>query len=305
MPQFAALWQAIGVSSSIAIGAITGAVAGFVGSGNSSGLVAGAFAGAAFGTLGKWKAARPFARTAKSVAHAAVGGVQHLIQGGKFGHGFFSAGFTQALGGPIGRIDPWNPGVSPQRVIAAAVVGGTASRLTGGKFANGAITGAFSRALNDELHPFVRETVTSFQKQRFWREFGGLPLNKFRAIFPSIAAGNDDFLLQTIQSGLYDEYYRSGAYGELLSVGRSANDLLADYTIGRVAGIVGARGRLATILGKGAGLTGSEIKLLKDSFAIKAFADQQGLHMSQLSDLADILIQNNQTIDQAILELQE
>jgi hypothetical protein len=241
----------------------------------------------------------------KVLAHGAVGGVMSYLGGGKFGHGFAAAGFTQAFAGPIGSIDGGNVGFSAQRTLAAAVVGGTASELTGGKFANGAVTGAFSRAFNDELHPFVQKTIRSLQDGKFWREFRALTPSQFRSVFPSLASGMNDFDLQMIQLALYDELYRSELPIQVLDAAHAANDLLTDYTIGRVSGIVVARGKIATILGRSAGLTNGQISLIKDAFAIKAFADQQSVNGSQLVNLAEILIQNNQTIDEAILNLQQ
>lgn len=44
--------------------------------------------------------------------------------------------------------------------------------------------------------------------------------------------------------------------------------------------------------------------LVKDVFAIKAFAEQQGLNISQLQDLSRILIENKRTIDEVVSGLQ-
>jgi hypothetical protein len=305
---------AVGMYFAPYLAPLWGGISGFISTGSVRGTLVGAFSAMAFSQVGAafQKLAQStraslqgLVQAGKVLAHGAVGGVMSYLNGGQFGHGFAAAGFTQAFAGPIGSIDGGNVGFSVQRTMAAAVVGGTASELTGGKFANGAVTGAFSRAFNDELHPFIQKAIRSLQEQKFWREFADLSPPKFRLIFPSLTIGMNDFDLKIVQLGLYDEFYRSELPSQILDTAHAANDLLREYTIGRVWGIVVARGQIATILGRSAGLTDGQVGLVKDAFAIKAFADQQGVNISQLNNLAGILIQNNQTIDEAILNLQQ
>jgi hypothetical protein len=125
-------------------------------------------------------------------------------------------------------------------------------------------------------------------------------------MFPSLVVGMNDYQLTSFaQFGTYEEFYRSELPGKLLEAARDANDLLRDYTIWRVTGFIASRGKIASILGKAAGLSDNQVNLLKDSLAIRAFADQQGLNMSQLENLSDILIQNNQNINQVMIDLQD
>ena len=193
-----------------------GGLSGYISSGNITGALIGAFGALAFQGVGS--AFRSLAETTRAglqglvqagkvLAHGAVGGVMSYFGGGKFGHGFAAAGFTQAFAGPIGSFDGGNVGFSAQRTLAAAVVGGTASELTGGKFANGAATGAFSRAFNDELHPVIQKTVSALQERQFWTAFKDLSTERFRLMFPSLAAGMNDFELVTIaQFGTYEQF---------------------------------------------------------------------------------------------------
>ena len=225
------------------------------------------------------------------------------LGGGKFGHGFAAAGFTQAFAGPIGSLDAGTVGFSAQRTLAAAVVGGTASELTGGKFANGALTGAFSRAFNDELHPFIQKTLNEFQSKRFWTAFAKLSHEEFRILFPNLSQGRDDFEIDFAQAALYEEFYSSGLASRLLEAAHDANGLLRDYSVARVSGLIGARGIITSVLGKAAGLSSTQMNLLNDVIAVKVFADQQGVNITQLSNLADTLTQGEISIGAAINEI--
>jgi hypothetical protein len=235
----------------------------------------------------------------KSILHGAAGGILALGTGGKFGHGFISAGLTQVFAGRIGGLRS-----SFARIAAAAVLGGTSSAITGGKFANGALTGAFSRAFNDGLHPFFQKTLNELQSRRFWTAFARLKPPEFRKLFPKLSAGRSDFDIEFVRDALYVEFYSSGLASRVLETAHDANDLLRDYSVGRVTGAVGARGKLMGIFGKVAGLTATQMDLVHDAMGLKAFADQQGVNMDQLKDLARILNQGEVSIGEAIKQLE-
>ncbi len=291
--------------------AASGFLAGYVASGSLKGAVAGAFSAAAFYGIGssfeslsgtgKWGelGLSGEAFIAKSILHGAAGGILVLGTGGKFGHGFISAGLTQAFSGSIGGLRS-----SFARVAAAAVLGGTSSAITGGKFANGALTGAFSWAFNHKLHPFFQKTLNELQSRRFWTALVNLEPDEFRKLFPKLSMGRDDDEIQWVQDVLYQEFYSSGLASRVLDAAHDANDLLRDYSVGRVTGMVGARGKLMGIFGKVAGLTATQMDLVHDAMGLKAFADQQDVNMDQLKDLARILNQGEVSIDEAIRQLE-
>jgi RHS repeat-associated protein len=290
----------------------TGALSGYVVTGNLKGAVIGAFSAAAFYGIGSsfeglagsgaWgeSGLSGAAFAGKTVLHGAVGGVVSLNSGGKFGHGFAAAGFTQGLSGQIGKLN-----TSQGRVIAAAIVGGSSSAISGGKFANGAVTGAFSRAFNAELHPFIKKTLMEVRQAKFWRQFQRLSVSELKLLFPSFVEGaSDDYEIQWRQHAVVDGNYRSGLADRVLEIAHDGNDLLRDYSIGRVTGIVGSRGRIAGIIGEAAGLTRAEKGFIGDAFALKAFANQQGVNITQLHDLATTLQQSNSTIAGELAKLE-
>ena len=112
----------------IALGALTGAIMGYVGGGN--------WGEAGFGV-------------ADGLAIATAGGVTSMLDGGNFGNGFAAAGLSAWAGYKVGGMKLGESGLG--RVLAGAVIGGTISELTGGKFANGAMAGAFSAAVREGL----------------------------------------------------------------------------------------------------------------------------------------------------------
>jgi RHS repeat-associated protein len=151
---------ALTTGQAIAMGAVGGASAGFVGAIAAGGDLGDAFKGAViggiiggmFGSMHNWAPGSAAAMLGKVVAHGVVGGLHAEMMGGKFGHGFAAAALTQAMSPVLNGINFDNVWV--ERVVnavAAGLIGGMASVVAGGTFANGAVTGAFSRLLNDEL----------------------------------------------------------------------------------------------------------------------------------------------------------
>jgi hypothetical protein len=144
---------ALTAMNTIAAGAITGAMAGYVGTGTLKGAAFGAVSGAIFGAMHDVSTSLRAGSidVGRVMAHGYAGGILSVAQGGKFGSGFASAGVTQ-IASQAGFMPDKGANGAGERIknaLAAAVVGGTTSEITGGKFANGAITGAFSRLLND------------------------------------------------------------------------------------------------------------------------------------------------------------
>jgi hypothetical protein len=86
-----------------------------------------------------------FNHLARTVGHAALGGVTSEIQNGHFEEGAISAAASEAFAPVVDNLD-----YKAERVAASAAIGGTVAELGGGKFANGAVTAAFMRLFNDE-----------------------------------------------------------------------------------------------------------------------------------------------------------
>lgn len=65
-----------------------------------------------------------------------------------------------------------------------------------------------------------------------------------------------------------------------------------------------ARGKLTGIIGNAAGLTATQMDLIKEGMGLKVFADQLGVNMNQLKDLARIIHQGEVSVGEAIKQLE-
>jgi hypothetical protein len=81
--------------NTIAIGAISGAMAGYVGTGTLKGAAFGAISGAVFGAIHEYLPSSGGFQPDRILAHGTAGGILSVAQGGNFGNGFASAGVTQ------------------------------------------------------------------------------------------------------------------------------------------------------------------------------------------------------------------